>query len=207
MAALMAAAPSGASRWIAAIRFCSWTGSSGPARRSIQVWSARKPLGSSSRPGSRIGMTGKSCSRAWRSRATWTSRCCQEPMRWPTNTATAPDRPSSRLEKWLPGLAGRQPGAIKEAGDAGFGQARAHRRDRLRVGAAVAKETSLAVGATIASCFVVVIRSSRRAPVNLNLPALSSIRGPACTIAASSFVHRRARRGLPEVRSMAKVSR
>ena len=45
-----------------------------------------------------------------------------------------------RLEKRLPGLAGGQPGPIEEAGNAGFGQSRTHRRDRLRIGTAVAEK-------------------------------------------------------------------
>jgi hypothetical protein len=44
------------------------------------------------------------------------------------------------LEERLPGLAGRQVGAIEEASDAGFGQARTDRRDRARIGTAVTEE-------------------------------------------------------------------
>ncbi len=53
------------------------------------------------------------------------------------------------LEKRLPGLAGRQAGPIEEAGDARFTQARADCLDRVRIGAAVAEETSLAAASII----------------------------------------------------------
>jgi hypothetical protein len=55
------------------------------------------------------------------------------------------------FEKRLPGLAGRQSGPIEEAVDAGFAQTRAHGGDRIRIGSAVPRETSLAVAATMAS--------------------------------------------------------
>ena len=81
----------------------SWAGSSGSARRSTQVLRRRKPPGGSVSRARRTGMTGKvrpcRSSSACRSRASWTSRCCQVPSPvGPRKTATAAERamPCSR---------------------------------------------------------------------------------------------------------------